>query len=200
MDDPSTSSAADVPTPPSPNGKEIVAPRSRAEWRGWLERQPDRTEGVWVALPRRNRGVAGPTYEDAVEEALCFGWIDGQAARGDEHRTMLWFSPRRPGSVWARSNKERVERLVASGAMTERGMAVIDAAQADGSWSRYDDVDALAIHPDLEGAFDAVPAAREAFAALPPSQQKQHLWHIYEAKRPETRARRIAATISRLTE
>lgn len=186
--------------PSSPNGKEVVAPASRAEWRGWLEARPDRTEGVWVAVPKKNSGIAGASYEDLVEEALCFGWIDGQAARGDEDRTLSWFSPRRKGSVWAKSNKERVERLLAQGLMTERGLAVIEQAKADGSWSQLDDAEALVVHADLAEALQAAPGAREAFESLPPSHKKQHLWHIYEAKRPETRRRRIAATIRRLIE
>jgi uncharacterized protein YdeI (YjbR/CyaY-like superfamily) len=186
--------------PMSPNGKELIAPESRDQWRQWLEERPDRTEGVWVAVPKKSSRLPGVPYDHLVEEALCFGWIDGQAAAGDEDRTLSWFSPRRKGGIWARSNKERVERLIAEGLMTPRGLAVIEAAKADGSWNRYDDVDALVVHQDLAEALDESPEAKAAFAALPPSQRKLHLWYVYEAKRPETRARRIAETIRRLSE
>lgn len=186
--------------PVSPNGKEVLAPGSRAEWRAWLQERPDRTEGVWVAYPKKSAQLTGPSYDDLVEEALCFGWIDGQGAKGDNDRTLNWFSPRRKGGIWARSNKERVERLVAAGVMTERGLAVIEAAKEDGSWAQYDDVEALVVHDDLAEALDATAGAREAFAALPQSHQREYLWWVYEAKRPETRVRRIAETVRRLLE
>lgn len=186
--------------PPSPNGKELVAPGSRAEWRSWLDSRPERTEGVWLAFPKESSDVPGPSYEDLVEEALCFGWIDGQAASGDADLTMQWYSPRRKGGIWARSNKERVERLESAGLMTDRGRAVINRAKADGSWNRYDDVEALVVHQDLADALDATPGARQAFEALAVSRKKERLWRVYEAKRPETRERRIAETVQSLLE
>lgn len=142
----------------------------------------------------------GPSYEDLVEEALCFGWIDGQAAKGNDDCSLLWFSPRRRGGIWARSNKERVARLGAAGLITERGAEVIAAAKADGSWAQYDDADALVVHVDLAAALAATPGARECFDRLAPSHRKQHLWYVYQAKRPETRERRIAETVRRLLE
>ena len=184
--------------PESPNGKEVLAPASRAEWRRWLESQTARTEGVWLAIPKKGAAMTGTAYVDLVEEALCFGWIDGQAARGTDQWSMLWFAPRRKGSVWARSNKERVERLIAQGLMTDRGQAVIDQAKEDGSWSQYDDVDALLIHDDLAEALAAAPTALARFESLAPSHRKAHLWHVYSAKRPETRAKRIADTVRTL--
>lgn len=184
--------------PPSPNGKQVLVPDSRAEWRRWLEENPARTDGVWLAIPRKSAAVTGTAYADLVEEALCFGWIDGQAAKGNDDWTLLWFSPRRKRSVWARSNKERVERLTTQGLITERGRAVIDQAKADGSWSRYDDVDALFVHDDLAEAMAAAPTALERFEDLAPSHQKAHLWHVYSAKRPETRAKRIAEIVRSL--
>lgn len=184
--------------PESPNGKEVVTPASRAEWRRWLANQSARTDGVWIAIPKKGAGVVGTAYADLVEESLCFGWIDGQAAPGTDRWRLLWFAPRRKGSVWARSNKERVERLTARGLMTERGQAVIDQAKADGSWSQYDDADALLIHGDLAEALAADPTASARFEALAPSNRKAHLWHVYSAKRPDTRAKRIAETVRRL--
>lgn len=189
-----------LPAPPSPNGKEVYQPATRADWRAWLEKHPARAEGVWVVYPNKSSGLEGPTYDDLVEEAVCFGWIDSVARSAGDGRRLQWFSPRRKGGIWARSNKERVERMVADGMMTERGQAMIDAAKADGSWSQYDDVEAMVIHPDLEDAFAAAPVARDAFEALSRSVKKQHLWWVYSAKRTSTRADRIAELMRRLTD
>lgn len=175
-------------------------PSSRAEWRRWLEKHPERTEGVWVVYPKKSSVLDGPRYDELVEEALCFGWIDSLTRRADADRTIQWFSPRRKGGVWSASNKQRIERMVAEGMMTDRGQAAIDAARADGSWSRYDDVEAMVIHPDLQEAFQAHPAARAAYEALAPSHRKQHLWWVYSAKRPETRTKRIGELMQRLVD
>lgn len=180
-----------LPAPPSPDGKEVFVPANRAAWRAWLESQPDRTEGVWVAYQKKSSPIEGPRYDDLVEEALCFGWIDSTMRRGADDRVLQWFSPRRKGGVWAASNKERIERMVAQGMMTDRGQVLIDAAKADGSWSQFDDADAMVVHPDLQAALDADPEARMAYDVLSPSVCKQHLWWVYSAKRPETRAKRI---------
>lgn len=188
------------PDPPSPDGREVLAPRDRDEWRQWLDRHPDRSHGVWVVYPKRSSRLQGPDYDDLVEEALCFGWIDSVVRRADEDRVLQWFSPRRKGGIWAASNKQRVERLAARGSMTPRGQAVIDAAKADGSWSQYDDADALVIHPDLEQALADAPGAQRAFESLSPSVKKQHLWSVYSAKRPVTRSKRIADLVRQLSE
>jgi uncharacterized protein YdeI (YjbR/CyaY-like superfamily) len=112
---------------------------------------------------------------------------------------MQWFSPRRPGGLWSALNKDRIERLVREGLMADRGQAMISAAKADGSWSQLDDIDALVSPPDLEAAIIAAPQARAAYDALSDSVKKQYLWWIHSAKRPGTRADRIAATIHTLT-
>lgn len=188
----------DLPDPPSPDGKEVFVPASRAQWRQWLDSHPDRTVGVWVAYPKKSSDMDGPNYDDLVEEALCFGWIDSVARRADDHRLLQWFSPRRKGGAWSRSNKARIERLVRQGLMTERGQAVIDAARADGSWSQYDDAEAMVVRPDLQDAFDSDPEALAFYEALAPSHRKQYLGWVYSAKRPETRAKRIAEMMERL--
>lgn len=186
-----------LPTPESPNGKELFVPATRREWREWLEFHPDRTDGLWVVFPNPKSGLKGPVYEELVEEALCFGWIDSVTHSVGDGRRIQWYSPRRKGGIWSRSNKERVERLVAQGLMTERGQVVIDTAKADGSWAQYDDVEALVVHPDVEGAL-AEAGVLEAFDALSMSARKQELWSVYSAKRPDTRAKRIAGLVSRL--
>ena len=146
--------------PSSPDGDEVLAPRSRAEWRAWLDANHRRHDGVWLGVPKKNSTVQATSYEDLIEEALCFGWIDGKSVRGDENFQLLRFTPRRKGSIWARSNKGRVERLMAAGLMTEAGLAVTEAAKTDGSWSQYDDADALVVHDDLAEALASSPEAK----------------------------------------
>jgi uncharacterized protein YdeI (YjbR/CyaY-like superfamily) len=189
---------ADLSNPPSPNGKEVFTPPSRSDWRAWLASHPDRREGLWIVYRKKSSGLEGPIYDDLVEEALCFGWIDSQARRVDDDRMMQWFSRRRPGGLWSALNKQRIERLVAEGLMTEQGQAAIDAAKADGSWSQTDEVDALMAPPDLETALAAASDARAAYEALPDTVKKQHLWWVHSAKRSTTRAERIEELVRRL--
>ena len=190
---------ADLKVPTSPNGKDVLVPPSRAHWRRWLASNPDRNEGLWVVYRKKSSELGGPIYDDLVEEALCFGWIDSQVRRVDDDRVMQWFSPRRTGGLWSALNKERIKRLVAEGRMTHKGQAAIDAAKADSSWSQIDDIDALAMPPDLEAALAAAPEAQGAYEALSESNKKQYLWWIHGAKRPATRTGRIKETIRQLT-
>ena len=178
-------------TQPPPNS---IQPDTLADWRAWLQSNHTRPDGIWLITYRRATGKATFTYEQAVEEALCFGWIDGHTKTLDEERGMQWFAPRRAGSVWARSNKERVARLIADGRMTPAGQARIDAAQADGTWALWDHVDSLAVPDDLAAALATYPAARAHFDAFPRSARHAILGWIAAAKRPETRAKRIAET------
>jgi uncharacterized protein YdeI (YjbR/CyaY-like superfamily) len=191
---------ADIPDPASPNGKDVRTPPSRASWRAWLVANRDRDEGIWVVYRKKSSQLEGPTYDDLLDEALCFGWIDSQVRRVDDDRMMQWFSPRRRGGLWSARNRERIERLVRDGLMTDTGMAVIDAARADGSWTQTDEVDALVIPGDLGSAFEAEPTAAAAFGELPDSVKKRYLWWIHEAKRPETRGNRIEETVRRVIE
>ncbi len=193
-------SIAARPQPDSPNGKEVLTPATRAAWRTWLAGHGGREEGLWVVYRKKSSELEGPLYDDLVEEALCFGWIDSRVQRVDDERRMQWFSPRRSGGVWSSLNKARIERLIEDGLMTEAGHRAIEAAVADGSWSQMDEVDALVIPPDLQAAFDLVPAAREAFDALPAATRRQHLWWIHSAKRAPTRSSRIDGLIGRLSE
>ncbi len=144
-----------------------------------------------MASPTGRPAVA---YDAAVEEALCFGWIDGQAATIDEERAKQYFSPRRAGSAWARTNKDRVERLIADGRMRPAGLAVIERAKADGTWELFDTVDRLEVPDDLVAALDARPPARDHWDAFPPSAKRALLSWIVLAKRAETRAIRIEQT------
>jgi uncharacterized protein YdeI (YjbR/CyaY-like superfamily) len=189
----------DFDDPTAPDGKEVLVPSSRSGWRRWLTSNSERKDGLWIVYRKKTGSLDGPVYDDLVEEALCFGWIDSRLRRVDDERVMQWFSPRRSGGLWSAVNKARIARLTASGRMTERGQAAIDEAKADGSWSQLDDVDALIVPRDLRTALQSVPDAETAFDALSNSAKKQHLWWIHSAKRPTTRAKRIEETIRSLS-
>jgi uncharacterized protein YdeI (YjbR/CyaY-like superfamily) len=188
----------DLDEPAPPNGKEVLTPGTRDEWREWLAGHPDRRDGLWLVYRKKSSDLDGPSYDDLVEEALCFGWIDSQARRVDDHRMMQWFSPRRKGGLWSASNKERIEMLTTRGLIASAGWAVIDQAKADGSWSQTDEVDALVVPADLAARLDAAPAARAAYTALTDSAKRRYLWWIHTAKRPDTRAHRVEAAVDRL--
>jgi len=164
----------------------------RAAWRAWLEANHAAARGVHVISWRPRTGKPRLEYDDAIEEALCFGWVDSSGRVIDDERAKLYFAPRRPGSVWAASNKARVERLRAAGLMTAAGESVIERAQADGSWTVLDSAERLEMPADLNAALDARPLAAEQFAAFPPGARKMALAWIATAKRPETRERRVA--------
>jgi uncharacterized protein YdeI (YjbR/CyaY-like superfamily) len=175
-----------------------VQPESRAEWRAWLQDNHDRATGVWLVYGKKTAGrLPAVSYEEAVEEALCFGWIDSIARRLDDERMMLRFSRRKPGSGWAGSNKERIARLEAAGLMAEAGIRAVEAARADGSWTALDDIEALVVPDDLAAALAAAPGAREAFDGATSSVRKMILAWIAQARRPVTRASRIADVVSR---
>ena len=173
------------------NDKPRVQPESRAEWRAWLEANHRISTGVWMVSWKRGTGKGIVGYEDAVEEALCFGWIDGVVGRLDDERAMQWFAPRRPKGTWARSNKERVARLEAAGLMTEAGLAAVALARANGSWESLDAIDGLVVPDDLAAALADWPGARESFDASSASIRKAALAWVYGAKRPQTRAARV---------
>jgi len=179
-----------VATPPANS----IQPATLADWRAWLDAHHYRSEGVWLVVHRKTSGRQVFTLDDAIEEALCFGWIDSRPARLDAERTMLWFAPRRPGTGWSKLNKDRVERLIAAGRMTEAGRRKVDAARGDGSWSKLDGVEALEIPSDLRQAFRRHPGARERFSAFPRSVRRGILEWILQARRPETRAKRVEET------
>lgn len=191
---------AELADPPSPNGKEVLTPATRSEWRSWLASVPERKEGLWVVYRKKSSDLEGPLYDDLVEEALCFGWIDSLTRRVDDDRVIQWFSPRRRNGVWSAPNKERIERLIADGRMTAAGQRVIDQAKADGSWRQFDEVEALVVPSDLAAAFELAPRARAGYEALPDSQKKQILWAIHGARRAATRAARIEKTVRTLSE
>jgi uncharacterized protein YdeI (YjbR/CyaY-like superfamily) len=173
---------------------EVITPKDRAAWRAWLEGNHERPDGVWLLIRKKGSQKDGVGYEEAVEEALCFGWIDATANGYDDDHYKQWMAPRKPKAVWAASNKARVERLIAEGLMRPAGLAKIEAAKADGSWTALDAFEDLTVPDDLAEALDASPPAREHFDAFPPGARRQILYWIAQARRPETRAKRIAQT------
>jgi uncharacterized protein YdeI (YjbR/CyaY-like superfamily) len=171
----------------------------RASWRSWLEANHATARGVWLVTWRPRSGRVGLDYEAAIEEALCFGWVDSQGGVLDDERGKLYFARRKPRSVWAASNKARVARLMSEGRMRPAGLAAIEQAKANGSWVVLDSVERLEVPADLAEALEAA-GASSAFAALSPSARKLHLGTIALARRAETRAervRKVVAAVSR---
>src|SRR5690242_14390957 len=123
-----------MPTPPVNS----THPKSRAAWRKWLETNHARAEGVWLISYKKATGKPRLTYDEAVEEALCFGWIDSKPGKLDEERSMLWFAPRKSGTGWSKLNKERVDKLIQAGSMASAGLARVESAKKDGSWNALD--------------------------------------------------------------
>ena len=171
-----------------------IHPQSRAAWRKWLEQNHTRTEGVWLISYKKATGKPRFEYDEAVEEALCFGWIDSKGNKLDDERSMLWFAPRKARTGWSRPNKVRIAKLIASGLMAPAGLAKIEAAQKDESWNVLDAVEALEIPPDLAAALAANPIAQQYFDAFPRSAKRGILEWIATAKKPETRSKRVGET------
>ena len=178
-------------TNPPPNS---IHPKTRTEWRKWLERNHMQKDGVWLISFKKATGKPRLEYDEAVEEALCFGWIDSKGNKLDEERSLLWFAPRRTGTGWSKLNKTRVDTLIAAGHMTPAGLVKVEAAKQDGSWNALDSVEALEIPPDLKKALAADRTARQYFDAFPRSVKRGILEWIASAKKPETRAKRVQET------
>ncbi len=174
---------------------EKVHPKTRSEWRRWLEQHHATSTGVWLVSYKKATGKPRLEYAEAVEEALCFGWVDSKAATLDEERSMLTFTPRNPKSAWSRPNKERVARLGKEGRMAKAGLDAVATAKSNGSWTALDSVEALKVPPDLAKALAGNKKAKRYFDVFPPSSKRIILWWIESAKREETRARRISETV-----
>ena len=163
----------------------------RQVWRQWLEANHACSNGVWLVYYKKHSGKPCVSYEDAVEEALCFGWIDSRANTLDEERHVQFFGPRKAKSPWSRLNKHRIEKLTQQGLMTPAGLSLIEKAQQDGSWHSYDAIEDLAVPDDLQKALAQNALAEMYFEAFSTSVKKQLLWHLASAKRPETRSKRV---------
>lgn len=166
---------------------------SRKTWRAWLTKNHTTSNGVVLIFTKQSAGGTF-TYDDMVEEALCFGWIDSTARRIDDTKTSLYFAPRKLKSNWSKPNKDRVEKLIKRKLMTPAGMKMIELAKQTGTWDALNDIDNLVIPTDLAHALKTHHPADTNFSAFPPSAQRMILQWILSAKRPETRVTRILTT------
>ena len=178
----------------APDGRRWVHPLDRAAWRAWLIEHHRSLPGAHMVTWRKFTGRQAVGYGEAVEEALCVGWVDSKAGRLDDKRSILWFSKRRPRSAWSRPNKERVARLTAAGLMLPTGLEAVEEAKRRGTWTMLDDVEALVVPDDLAATLAANPPAVQHWEAFSPSARRGILQWIVQARRPETRARRIQET------
>jgi len=180
------------------NSQDSLSFPNQSSWRKWLSKHYDSSAGIWLVIAKKH--TEGLHYDEAVEEALCYGWIDSTVNRLDDDHYKQWYSPRKPGGNWAESNKKRVARLIQENKMTDAGLQLIRQAQLDGSWDRLNQVENLEVPADLQAALAKNKKARENFERFAPSHKKQYIFWITQAKREETRRRRIDETIKLLTE
>jgi uncharacterized protein YdeI (YjbR/CyaY-like superfamily) len=163
----------------------------------WLAKQHTKSPGIWLKIPKAGSGEAGPSYAEALDEALRFGWIDSQKAALDDAFFLQRFTPRGPRSRWSKINREKAEALIAAGRMEPAGLTAVEAAKADGRWdAAYDSHRTATVPPDLQLALDGNPAAKAFFATLSAQNRYSILYRIQEAKRADTRARRIAKFVA----
>jgi uncharacterized protein YdeI (YjbR/CyaY-like superfamily) len=186
--------------PPMPKDDLPVLPfASKHAWEEWLEANHESADGVWIKMAKKGSGIETVTHPEAIDVALCFGWIDGQRTGLDDVWFLQRFTPRRPRSKWSQINREKAEALIADGAMRAAGLREVERAKADGRWeAAYPGARAIEVPDDLRVALDANPAAREFFETLTGSSRYAVLYRIHDAKRPETRARRIEKFVAML--
>ncbi len=171
-------------------------PLTRDDWRRWLHTNHDLSPGIWFVFFKKHTGKPRVTYDELVQEALCFGWIDSLGRKFDDERSKLLFTPRKPKSVWSKPNKERVAAMIASGLMTEVGLEKIKTAKKDGSWDALNSSDNLEMPDDLMMAFAKNKKALENFEGFTASARKMILYWLGTAKRDETRNARLAQIVS----
>lgn len=187
-----------MPSKPEPP---ILQFADQAAWAEWLEQNHTDTVGVRLKLAKKGSGVTTVSYGEALEEALCYGWIDGQVGRYDESFYLQRFTPRRARSKWSANNRDKVERLIAEGRMKPAGLKAIEAAKADGRWdAAYPGQSEATVPEDLQQALDRNPEAKAFFETLSGQNRYALLFRLHDAKRPETRAKRVADYITMLAE
>lgn len=170
---------------------ETFCPSSKNDWRKWLQKNHSLKQSVWLIYYKKKTGVPSITWSEAVDEALCFGWIDSLAKPIDDEKYMQFFSRRKPSSVWSKINKDKVKRLIENGLMAAAGFTTIEIAKQNGSWIILDAVEAMIIPKDLAIAFKNKPGSKKFFLSLSKSVQKNILQWVVLAKLPETREKRI---------
>lgn len=178
------------------NDRCVLEPKSPAEWRQWLHDHHN-DEAIWLIMYKKASGIKSITYNEALEVALCYGWIDSRKVTRDHQSYIQHFGPRKAKSHWSRINKEKVLRLRRDGLMQPSGEAVILAAQQNGSWNALDDIENLVVPPDLQEQLNNTPAALEHWNNFSVSAKKYLLYWVTSAKRPETRKKRIDETVTK---
>lgn len=173
-----------------------VYAESRAAWRQWLTNNHATEKSVWLAIYKKTSPTPSVYYDEAVDEALCFGWIDSSNKKGEGLYYLQFFSRRNPKSNWSRVNKEKVARLISAGLMTDAGQAMINLAKERGTWTALDDVENLICPPDLQAQFDANPTANGYFEGFPRSVKRGILEWLLNAKTPVTRQKRISEIVT----
>ena len=169
--------------------------RDRKEWRKWLEKNHATSQGIWLIYYKKCAGKTCISYNDAVEEALSFGWIDSKVNKLDDECYMQVFTPRKPKSIWSKLNKQRVQKVIEQGLMTPSGLEKIQIAKEDGSWDFLNDIDNLVIPDDLKEALTKNTSAKTNFETFSDSVKRQILFWIKSAKRSETRIKRIEKVV-----
>src|SRR5690349_16924950 len=172
---------------------------SKKEWANWLARQYAKSAGVWLQLAKKDSGIPSVTYEEALDVALCYGWIDGQKKGFDDKYWLQKFTPRGPKSIWSKTNTEKAERLIASREMKPAGLKAIELAKQDGRWENaYEGQKTISVPEDFQAALDKNKKAKEFFATLNSVNRYAILFRIHNAKKPETRAKRIQQFVEML--
>lgn len=166
-------------------------PNSIEAWRNWLKENHDKEPSIWLLCYKQKSEKPSISWSDAVDQALCFGWIDSTRKSVDHESFIQFFTKRKPKSIWSKINKEKVTQLIEQGLMTEAGLKTIEIAKQNGSWNSLDEVEALVIPEDLETAFEKFPRSQDFYLSLSKSVKKMILHWIVMAKRPETREKRI---------
>jgi uncharacterized protein YdeI (YjbR/CyaY-like superfamily) len=170
-------------------------------WREWLEEHHDSSPGLWLKLAKKDTGIASVTYPEALDEALCYGWIDGQKRSFDESHWLQKFTPRRPKSLWSKVNCGKVEKLIEEGRMRPAGLREVERARADGRWeASYHSQSRAEVPEELQAALDANPAAKKFFATLDGTNRYAVIFRVQTARKPETRAARIERLVAMLAE
>jgi len=181
------------------DGLPQIAFAGDADWEAWLDEHHADADGVWVKIAKKGTGIDSVRYPEVLETALCFGWIDGRREGLDDTWFLQRFTPRTARSRWSRINRDKAERLIAEGRMRRRGLAETEAAKADGRWAAaYEGQRAIEVPDDLRRELDARPEAAAFFATLSSQNRYAILYRLQDAKRPETRARRLAKFVAML--
>lgn len=169
--------------------------KDRAAWRRWLEQHHQEESAIWLVIFKKESGIPSIYYPEAVEEALCFGWIDSKPNKRDKLSYYQFFSKRSPKSNWSKVNKDKVTTLIEKGLMQPAGMAMVELAQQNGTWNALEEVENVSLPPDLEACFEQDPTAFVHWEAFPRSTKRGILEWIQNAKKPETRLKRIQETV-----